>query len=137
MKTNLTEHRELKALFDVETVRLSRLRQAWREAEAHTKKAVDRQASGLPEENLEDPLRKEDRDPLVSQHKKTCSFDVPSRGMGTESLLGRFKREFERKNKVLFQVKGFKSMETATAVGPQVRKAVSYTHLTLPTICSV
>ena len=60
---------------------------------------------------------------LMAGHEAACSYNVPPVIMGTDNMLGRFKRELERKSTVLFKMKNFKSLETATDAAPLSKRS--------------
>ena len=79
---------------------VANLKQCWRTAEACVTRAVKRVADGLPEEDLEDPLRTEIRTGLEDTHRITYKFSLPPMWTCFPSLLGRFHREFTKRSHV-------------------------------------
>ncbi len=65
---------------------VSNLRQAWRQAEAGIERNLERTASGLPEENLDDPLRDEDQQSLLRELRQEYKYMTPAAWMGTDSM---------------------------------------------------
>eukprot|EP00972_Heterocapsa_arctica_P027051 3978917-Heterocapsa_arctica.AAC.1 len=61
---------------------------AWREAEATVEKGLKRTSAGLPEEEMDDPLRAEVGQGLARLWKANCRFDLPASWQGDPSLLG-------------------------------------------------
>jgi hypothetical protein len=85
-------------------------------------RAITRQSSCLPEENIDDPLRHEVQATLQEQWKAWYGWHLPPSWRGPDSLLGRFHREFLKRNHVLYQIKKIRSLEMATSLGPSQRR---------------
>ena len=102
---------------------LSKTKMAWREAEAQISRGVKRSAEGLDNEALDDPLQIEVFRSIKTTFKScynwTDSFD--SRRIGCDSLHGRFRREFERKQPTMFTILKARSLAKSQKEG-QVKK---------------
>ena len=101
---------------------LAKLKQAWREAEAQTERAITRSASGLDLENIDDPLP----DPVFKEVKlafvKHYSWgDMDSRRVGSDSYHGRCRREFERRLPSMFPVLRVRSLAHSSREAPSKR----------------
>ena len=101
---------------------LAKLKQAWREAEAQTERAITRSASGLDLENIDDPLP----DPVFKEVKlafvKHYSWgDMDSRRVGSDSYHGRCRREFERRLPSMFPVLRVRSLAHSSREAPPKR----------------
>ena len=90
---------------------LAKLKQAWREADASFARGVKRQADGLEHEGLDDPLGEEVFKQINKNFRQHYNwlgiFD--SRRIGCDSLHGRFRREFERKQPSMYNIMKAKS----------------------------
>jgi len=84
---------------------LACLKTAWREAEAWQSRRITRQAEGLPEETLEEPLSPEVSKDVINTFKTKYSWpNLDPRRMPSDSLFGRIHREFERRQPSMYPV---------------------------------
>ena len=95
---------------------LARTKQAWREADATVSRGVKRAAEGLDNEALDDPLQEEIFKAINisfrTHYNWLDSFD--SRRIGCDSLHGRFRREFDRKQPGMFPILKARSLAKST-----------------------
>ena len=84
---------------------LAALKQAWREADALNSRSLKRSAEGLSAEELDGPLDPELQKQVEAAFRTTYSWPgLPSKCVGCDSLLGRCKREFERRTPSMLAV---------------------------------
>ena len=102
---------------------LSNTKMAWREAEAQVSRGVKRSSEGLDNEALDDPLRDEVFKAVKSSFKKFYNWKdcFDCRRIGCDSLHGRFRREFERKQPTMFTLLKAKSLARSQNEG-QIKK---------------
>ena len=83
---------------------LSRLKQAWREADASITRGVKRTAEGLDAEGIDDPLQEQVFKAIIKSFRTFYNWpdNIDSRRIGCDSLHGRFRREFERRQPGMF-----------------------------------
>ena len=89
---------------------LSALKQAWREAESVVARGVKRQAEGIPDEAVDDPLPDPMRDNLIKTFTMHYKWDLEPHRRGSESLLGRLKREADAYKPPLLPISRVKSL---------------------------
>jgi hypothetical protein len=102
---------------------LSRLKQAWREADASITRGVKRTAEGLDAEGIDDPLQEQVFKAIIKSFRTFYSWpdNIDSRRIGCDSLHGRFRREFERRQPGMFPFLKAKSLAKSQRDG-QVKK---------------
>ena len=101
---------------------LARLRMAWREADAAIARGVKRTAEGLEDENLDAPLASEIFKEVGKAFRTFYNWpDVPAERMGSDKLLGRTRKEFQRKEPSLIPMLKVKSL-TTSQFEPQEKK---------------
>ena len=112
---------------------LASLKMAWREAEALTARGVKRTAEGMPTVDPDTPL-----DPDLQQQLETCfrkTYDWPrilARQMGSDSLLGRVRREFEKRQPSMLAVMRVRSLaRSQRGHAPKTSRLSEHVHLTL------
>ena len=96
------------------------LKMAWREAEGLVTRGIKRAADGLDNEALDDPLQ-EGVFKTVTQAFKTqynWQDNLDSRRVGNDSLHGRFRREFERKQPSMYSFLKAKPLSMSTKEPP-------------------
>ena len=90
----------------------SRIKMAWRQAEAVVEKKLKRTSEGLTEEPLDDPLDEGVQKGVIELFAKTWSWPgniIPER-MGSDSLLGRVFREFQAWKPTLYPLSKVRSL---------------------------
>ena len=102
----------------------SRLRQAWRQAEAITSKGLERVSLGLSSEALDEPLDDVQAKSLEELFTKTYNTRMfPPERIGRDILLGRIFREFQILKPNMYQIAKVKSVgDMALATGTIKRK---------------
>ena len=112
---------------------IANLKQCWREAEAAVERSLKRSSSGMPEEDIDDPLKEDDNKQLEVMYKNTYSFSIPPTWRAPNAILGRLHREFMQKSHVAFIIKKIASLELSEQVG-QCRKKlkIGLAELNLP-----
>ena len=104
---------------------VSRLKQAWREAEALTDRAVARNTEGLTSEDPDAPLDKYFQESLQTAFRATYNWKkLDNRRMGSDTLLGKISREFGRRGPTLFPVARVKSLARAQKSAVSKRQRV-------------
>ena len=91
------------------------LKQAWREADALSTARLKRTAEGLSEEIAQEPL------PEIQQTQLVDCFriihgqfgDIADEDMGSDVILGKFFREFERRKPTMMEISKMRSIATA------------------------
>jgi hypothetical protein len=89
---------------------LSKVKQAWREAESIVSRQLKRSADGIAEEVMDEPLPQEVQEDLVNAFKTFYKFDIVLKRMGCDSLLGRIKREFDKGQLTIFPLSRVRSL---------------------------
>ena len=94
---------------------LSRLKQAWREAEAEVKRALKRQEEGMEDFDYDEPLGAPEKEVVDSNFLKAYGWPkaLDPRRMGCDTLLGRVYREFVRLTMTLYAVSNVKVLAQA------------------------
>jgi hypothetical protein len=102
---------------------LSNLKQAWRESDASITRGIKRNSEGLDSEALDDPLQQEVFKAIATTFRTTYNWpdNFDSRRIGCDSLHGRFRREFERKQPSMYTFTKAKSLSKSQREG-QVKK---------------
>ena len=115
----------------------ARLSMAWREADAATTRGVKRTAEGLEEDNLDDPLPSEIFKAVGTASRTYYNWpDIPAERIGSDRLLGRIRKEFQRKEPSLVPILKVKSLtssqfeplEKKTRISPTAMLTVLGTH---------
>ena len=75
---------------------LAAIKQSWREAEAMVARGVKRTADGISEEHIDDPLPEHVQTSCIKCFGDFYKWNLTSKLMGSDSLLGRCKRESDR-----------------------------------------
>ena len=96
---------------------VANVKQAWREAESITMRNLKRAAEGLPEEDLDDPLREAVESSLKETFKREYSILLPASWMGVPSLTGRLHREFQKRSHVASKVDRIKRSARSQSQG--------------------
>ena len=96
---------------------IANLKQAWREAESIVQRSLKRSADGLPDEDLDDPLRQAVDTSLKSQFLAKYSFSIPSSWLGVASLIGRLHREFQKRSHVAPRVDKVRTVDKVSEMG--------------------
>ena len=91
---------------------LGALKQAWREAEGIVARGLKRAAEGLSDEALDEPLQPDAQKALEKVFAETYRWQLPASSMPSDSLLGRGKRDFERRQPSMLAVGRAKSLAT-------------------------
>ena len=86
------------------------LKGAWREAEALTQRSLKRNSEGLPDENMDDPLREAVDSSLKVTFSTAYRFDIPPTWLGVPSLIGRLHREFQKRSHVATKVEQVRTL---------------------------
>ena len=82
---------------------LSRLKMAWRQAEAIVEHNLKRQSEGLQDEALDEPLDSGTQSSVQDTFKKRYGWStLPPARMGAGALLGRIYREFQHNKPTLY-----------------------------------
>jgi hypothetical protein len=76
---------------------IAAVKQAWREAEGIVSRGLKRSAEGLSEEALDEPLHSDLQRSLEATFEAYYKFTIEPRRFGYDALLGRFRREFDRR----------------------------------------
>ena len=98
---------------------LAALKQAWREADAATTRAIKRKAEGLSEEPADEPLDFAVYKSIEETFKKYYKWHViDARRVAADRIVGRLRREFEAKQPNLFPLDRVRSLAAARATGP-------------------
>ena len=101
---------------------IANLKYAWREATNLVETSLKRTAEGLPDENLDDPLRSEVEMSLKAAFLKTYGFNPPPPWMGVPSLVGRLHREFMKRSHIAPRVNKIKTLGQLNDVGPALKR---------------
>ena len=99
------------------------LTMAYREADMIIERSLRRAGEGLPDENMEDPLRAEVGNSLMSTWRKTYHIQLPTAWQTSAPLLGRFHREFQKQVHVLFHIKKIRTLEATMSLVPEAKRA--------------
>ena len=91
---------------------LAALKQAWREADGIASIQLKRSAEGLSEETIDEPLPHELHKSVMSVFRLYYRFDLKVEKIGTDSLIGRFKREFDKRQPTMYAFLKAKSLCT-------------------------
>lgn len=91
-------------------VQVSRVKQAWREAEGLVTRALKRASEGLSDEFLDDPLDSELQKSKIAAFSSYYHWHLLSKEQVSDSLLGRLVREFERRQPSMFAVLRVRSL---------------------------
>ena len=103
----------------------SRLRLAWRQADAITSRGIKRMAEGISEEPMDDPLDDAVHKDAIAKFKKAYGWvDLPTEIMGSDSLLGRIFREFKKKAHTLLPLSKVKSLADTSGGGSHKRRTL-------------
>ena len=94
------------------------VKQAWREAEALVVRLLKRSSEGLSEEHLDEPLNAELYRSMEDTFKKFYNWELTPQTVGCDSLCGRIRREFERRQPSMFAIMRVRSMASAQKVRP-------------------
>ena len=121
------EKKEVKTLFcDKVSIEdgnvIGDLKQAWRVADALVSRLLTRTSQGLPEEDMDDPLRQEIQQGLEATFKASAGFAMPQVWQGPDTMLGRLHREFVKRTHVLNQINKIRCLRMAVASGPASSK---------------
>jgi hypothetical protein len=104
----------------------AKLKQAWREADAHIARGIKRANEGLSMEDLDDPLDPEVFAAVSVTFKTHYNWhDLDSRRVGSDSLHGRFKREFDRRSPSMYSFLRAKSLAKSQKDAPAKRTRLS------------
>jgi hypothetical protein len=105
---------------------LAKLKQAWREAEAHTSRGVRRSAEGLADEAIDEPLQAEVLESMLRTFGTYYNWPkISSDKMGCDSLTSRFRREFDRRQPSMFALARGRSLAATSRSAPVKRSRVS------------
>ena len=101
---------------DKDTAQLARLKTSWREAEAAYSKKLKRSSEGVREEALDEPLGAPTQATIETNFTTAYGWPVlPPDSIGTDTLLGRFYREFQAGKPTMFPVSKVKSLKATQA----------------------
>lgn len=100
---------------------LAGLKQAWREADALISRGVKRGMEGLSEEALDDPLPHPVQTLMEKEFTDHYHFELEPRFQGSDSLVGRLKREADKRSPSMFSVTRVRSLAHANKVGDPKR----------------
>ena len=103
---------------------LAGLKQAWREADALVDRGIKRGSEGLADMNADDPLPDTLQKSRETAWLTKYLFDLEPRFLGSDSLLGRFKREADKASPTMFCASRVRSLAHATRVGDPKRHKV-------------
>ena len=103
---------------------LGALKQAWREAEGIVSRSLKRAAEGLSDEALDEPLQPDVQKALEKVFAETYRWQLAAVHMPSDSLLGRGKREFERRQPSMFAVGRAKSLAASQRSTPIKRHRI-------------
>ena len=108
---------------EIKKSRLQRtgLRQSKAEAEMRAKNLLKRQTEGLAPEELEEPLQPDVQRSLELAFRTRYHWTLPSEKRGSDSLLGRVRREFDRRQISMFSIFKTKSLAAAHQSQPLKR----------------
>ena len=102
---------------------IANLKQAWREADSVVARSLKRSADGLPDEALDDPLRKPVEEALKTSFNKEHKFTIPSTWLGTPALVGRIHRELSKRlSHSAVKLEKVRSVNQSMEVGPTVKR---------------
>ena len=105
---------------------LAKLKQAWREAEALNSRSLKRAAEGLQGEELDSPLDSDVQKQVEDNFRKAYGWPgLPSRQVACDSLLGRVKREFERRQPSMFSILRVRTLAQAQRGNPLKTRRLS------------
>ena len=105
---------------------LAKLKQAWREAEALNARTFKRSAGGLQGEGLDSPLDSDVQKQVEDNFRKAYGWPgLPSRQVACDSLLGRVKREFERRQPSMFAILRVRTLAQAQRAQPLKTRRLS------------
>ena len=105
---------------------LARLKQAWREADAQVARGVRRSAEGLPDVAIDEPLGAEAQLQITEAFLKFYSWPrLDARRMGSDALLGRFRREFDRRQPSMYHIPRARSLTASQRSAPIKRSRLS------------
>ena len=126
------DKKELKAHFidnqhlgDDEAAQTSRLKMAWRQADAWVAKKLKRTSEGMTEEPLDDPLEEGLQTSVIDSFKRAWSWaELPPERMGADTLLGRVYREFQARKPTIYPVAKVRSLVFVNALhcGPKKQR---------------
>ena len=98
---------------------VANVKQAWREAEAMVSRGLKRAADGLPEEAIDEPLRKPIEEGLKTTFYTLHGIQIPALWLGTPSLVGRLYRELQKRlSHTAMRMDKVKSVDQALQSGP-------------------
>lgn len=110
-RTELREAVLNKTSVSGDTGQLAALKQAWREADAQTSRALKRATESLPSEDYDSPLDASVQKDLEKAWRSYYNWpSIPSKRMGADSLLGRISREFQRRQPTMVSVQRVRSL---------------------------
>ena len=103
---------------------LSRLKMAWRQAEAVVEKGLKRTSEGLSEEAVDEPLDEATQLSVTSTFKQAYGWtSLQPERMGADALLGRVYREFQQFKPTLLPVSKVRSLaHTQSRVVPSTKR---------------
>jgi hypothetical protein len=108
-----------------DTASLAGLKQAWREAGSWVAKSLKRTCDGLPEEDRDDPLPSHIQQDIDKRFMTVYSWELNTKERGSDSLLGRVKREFDKATPTMFSVLRVMCVAQANRRGAAKRHRVS------------
>jgi len=97
------------------------IKQAWREAEAITARTLKRTIEEVNIDTLDEPLKHDEQVKLETTFKLEYKMAVPPLWMGFPAMLGRFHREFLRRNHTVFHVNKVRNLEAVVLQGSSVK----------------
>ena len=88
-------------------------------------RGLKRAAEGLSDEALDEPLQPDVQKALEKVFAETYRWQLPAANMPSDSLLGRGKREFERRQPSMLAVGRAKSLAASQRSTPVKRRRIS------------
>ena len=109
-----------------DVAQLARLKQAWREADAHATRGVKRAAEGLAESFVDEPLPPEVLADVQGVFLKAYSWTrLDARQVGCDTLHGRCRREFERKQPSMFEIFRVRTLAHSQRAAPAKKQRLT------------
>ena len=108
--------------FKNEGDQISNLIQAWREAEAWTERGTKRAGMGLPEEELDDPLREAVQTTLQEAFKKEYGVSIPATWTCIPGIVGRLHRELNKRSHIPVKLSKVKTLGVISHASKPVKR---------------
>ena len=105
---------------------LASLKMAWREAEAVTSRGLKRATEALPPEDADAPLDSEEQKSVEQRFRQLYNWpSLPPRQIGSDSLLGRVQREFNRRQPTQLAVSRVRTLAASQKGNPPKQRRLT------------